>query len=54
MMHPLKGIETKPPLHCKYYQGDTMYLPLLKFNEGKSKSNLIELALDDNLMLQKI
>tara|TARA_R100001015_G_scaffold5214_1_gene1905 strand:+ start:35 stop:679 length:645 start_codon:yes stop_codon:yes gene_type:complete len=52
--YSIKSFKIKPPLHCKYYQGDTMYLPLLKFNEGKSKSNLIELALDDNLMLQKI
>jgi len=48
----IKEFKIKSPSHCKYRDGEFMYLPLIKFKTFKN--NLTQLALDINLELKKI
>ena len=52
--YSVKSFKIKSPSHCKYYNGEYMYLPLLKFNFGCIKNNLTEIALNKNLNIERI
>ena len=46
----IKPIKIKIPKHCEYVKGDTLYLPLIKFNNGIVKDN-IHLGLNKELQV---
>jgi hypothetical protein len=50
----IKPFKIKSPNHCNYFKGNTMYLPKIKFKNGIIKNNLEEIALNNNLQIQKI
>ena len=50
----IKPFKIKSPNHCNYFKGNTMYLPKIKFKNGIVKNNLEEIALNNNLQIQKI
>jgi hypothetical protein len=52
--YSIKPFKIKAPNHCNYFNGDKMYLPKIKFKNGIVKNNLEEIALDNNLQIQKI
>ena len=52
--YSVKLFKIKAPLHCKYYNGEHMYIPLIKFNLGSVKNNLSKIALNNNLNIEKI
>ena len=52
--YSVKTFKIKSPDHCRYYNGDTMYLPVIKFKDGIVKNNLSKIALNNNLEIKYI
>jgi len=49
----IKPFKIKIPEHCEYAKGNTLYIPLIKFNNGIVKDN-IHLGLDKKLQVRPV
>tara|TARA_R110000787_G_scaffold171155_1_gene283803 strand:+ start:230 stop:865 length:636 start_codon:yes stop_codon:yes gene_type:complete len=52
--YSIKTFKIKSPDHCRYFNGDIMYLPIIKFKDGIVKNNLSKIALNNNLEIKHI